>query len=158
MYLKSNTYILMLLVLTALPAAPLLAQNYPTRAIRLVVPSAPGGGTDILGRVLAAKLTEYLGQQVLVDNRAGAGTTIGIDMVAKSAPDGYTLLISPSTLALNTWMYAKLPYDALRDLAPITQVASVPNALVVHPSLPARNVPELIALAKKQPEIGRAHV
>ena len=127
------------------------AQNYPNRALRLVVPSAPGGGTDIVGRALAAKLSEYLGQQVVVDNRAGAGTTIGIDMVAKSAPDGYTVLVSPSTLALNTWMYNKLPYDALRDLAPITQVASVPNALVVHPSLPAKNVPDLIALAKKQP-------
>src|SRR5689334_17613423 len=101
------------------------AQTYPTRAIRLVVPSAPGGGTDILGRALGNKLSEYLAQQVVVDNRAGAGTTIGIDIVAKSPPDGYTVLISPSTLALNPWMYLKLPYDALRDLAPITQVASV---------------------------------
>ena len=127
------------------------AQSYPARSIRLVVPSAPGGGTDILARVLANKLTEYLGQQVVVDNRAGAGTTIGIDMVAKSAPDGYTLLVSPSTLALNLWMYTKLPYDAIRDLAPLTQIAAVPNALVVHPSVPARSVTDLIALAKKQP-------
>ncbi len=132
-------------------AAHAQAQSYPARSIRLVVPSAPGGGTDIIGRALAAKLTEYLGQQVVVDNRAGAGTTIGIDMVAKSAPDGHTLLVSPSTLALNTWMYAKLPYDALRDLAPITQVASVPNALVVHPSLPARTIRDFITLAKQQP-------
>jgi len=128
-----------------------MAQTYPNRALRLIVPSAPGGGTDIVGRALAAKLSEYLGQQVVVDNRAGAGTTIGIDMVAKAPPDGYTVLVSPSTLALNTWMYAKLPYDALRDLAPITQVASVPNVLVVHPSLPAKTVPELLALARKQP-------
>lgn len=131
--------------------APADAQNYPSRAIRLVVPSAPGGGTDILGRALANKLSEYFGQQVVVDNRAGAGTTIGIDLVAKSPPDGYTLLISPSTLALNPWMYSKLPYDAMRDLAPITQVASVPNALVVHPSLPAKSIKELVALAKQQP-------
>ncbi len=146
----------MLLALQALPAAAQTpatgsAQAFPTRTIRLVVPSAPGGGTDILARVLAHKLTEYLGQQVVVDNRAGAGTTIGIDNVAKSAPDGHTLLVSPSTLALNVWMYAKLPYDAMRDLAPLTQIASVPNALLVHPSVPARSVTDLIALAKKQP-------
>lgn len=148
MRLKTNTYTLALAALMALPAA---AQNYPARALRLIVPSAPGGGTDIVGRALAAKLSELLGQQVVVDNRAGAGSTIGIDMVVKSAPDGYTVLVSPSTLALNVWMYAKLPYDALRDLAPITQIATIPNALLVHPSLPARSVPELIALAKKQP-------
>jgi tripartite-type tricarboxylate transporter receptor subunit TctC len=151
MYLKTNIYAISLAAAGALLAAPASAQNYPARAIRLIVPSAPGGGTDIIGRALAAKLTEYLGQQVVVDNRAGAGTSIGIDMAVKSAPDGYTVLVSPSTLALNVWMYAKLPYDALRDLAPITQIATIPNALVVHPSLPARNVPELIALAKKQP-------
>jgi tripartite-type tricarboxylate transporter receptor subunit TctC len=148
---KTYGYLLFLLAAMASAAMPVAAQNYPTRTIRLVVPSAPGGGTDILGRVLAHKLTEYLGQQVVVDNRAGAGTTIGIDNVAKSAPDGYTVLVSPSTLALNVWMYAKLPYDAMRDLAPLTQIAAVPNALVVHPSVPARSVAELVALAKKQP-------
>ena len=134
-------------------SAPALvaAQAYPSRPLRLVVPSAPGGGTDILARVLAGKLTEYLGQTVVVDNRAGAGTTIGIDNVAKAAPDGYTVLVTPSTLALNLWMFTKLPYDAIRDLAPLTQIAAVPNALVVHPSVPARSVAELMALAKKQP-------
>jgi tripartite-type tricarboxylate transporter receptor subunit TctC len=132
-------------------SSPALAQTYPTRAIRLIVPSAPGGGTDILGRALAHKLSEYLGQQVVVDNRAGAGTTIGIDMASKAPPDGHTVLVSPSTLALNPWMYAKLPYDALRDLAPITQIATVPNVLVVHPSLPARSVADFLALARKQP-------
>jgi tripartite-type tricarboxylate transporter receptor subunit TctC len=151
MSIKLNFYALSLFVPLALSATPAVAQAYPARAIRLVVPSAPGGGTDILGRMLANKLTEYLGQQVVVDNRAGAGTTIGIDAVAKSAPDGYTLLVSPSTLAINTWMYSKLPYDAIRDLAPLTQIAAVPNALVVHPSVPARSVADLIALAKKQP-------
>ena len=151
MSIKTNSYILTSIVIATLASTTVMAQTYPARAIRLVVPSAPGGGTDILGRVLANKLTEYLGQSVIVDNRAGAGTTIGIDSVAKSAPDGYTVLVTPSTLALNVWMYAKLPYDAMRDLAPLTQIATVPNALVVHPSLPARNVANLIALAKSQP-------
>jgi len=147
--IKSNTYVIPLLALCVSGAA--LAQTYPARTIRLVVPSAPGGGTDILGRALAAKLSEFLGHAVVVDNRAGAGTTIGIDNVAKAAPDGYTVLVSPSTLAINTWMFAKLPYDALRDLAPITQIATVPNVLIVHPSLPVKSVPEFIALARKQP-------
>ncbi len=151
MSIKTNSYVLTLIAVATLSNAPLMAQTYPARAIRLVVPSAPGGGTDILGRVLANKLTEYLGQSVVVENRAGAGTTIGIDSVAKSAPDGYTVLVTPSTLALNVWMYAKLPYNAIRDLAPLTQIATVPNALVVHPSLPVRSVANLIALAKSQP-------
>ena len=151
MSIKTNSYIYILAASLVAAAGSAAAQSYQARSIRLVVPSAPGGGTDILARVLANKLTEYLGQQVVVDNRAGAGTTIGIDMVAKSAPDGYTLLVSPSTLALNLWMYTKLPYDAIRDLAPLTQIAAVPNALVVHPSVPARSVTDLIALAKKQP-------
>ncbi len=151
MSIKTISYRDFLLTAALLAATPSLAQNYPARSIRLVVPSAPGGGTDILARVLANKLTEYLGQQVVVDNRAGAGTTIGIDHVAKSTPDGYTLLACPSTLALNLWMYSKLPYDAIRDLAPLTQIAVVPNALVVHPSVPARSVTDLITLAKKQP-------
>lgn len=154
MLIKTNTCAFSASVLCALLATPAIAQTtqtFPTRPLRLVVPSAPGGGTDILARVLASKLTEYLGQQVVVDNRAGAGTTIGIDNVAKSAPDGHTLLVSPSTLALNVWMYSKLPYDAMRDLAPLTQIAAVPNALLVHPSVPARTVQDLIALAKKQP-------
>lgn len=149
MSIKTYSYILSLLAMSA--PALVAAQAYPSRPLRLVVPSAPGGGTDILARVLASKLTEYLGQTVVVDNRAGAGTTIGIDNVAKAAPDGYTVLVTPSTLALNLWMYTKLPYDAIRDLAPLTQIAAVPNALVVHPSVPTRSVAELIALAKKQP-------
>src|SRR5262245_20335807 len=128
MSIKTNIYAVSAGALCTLLAASAVAQAFPTRPLRLVVPSAPGGGTDILARVMANKLTEYLGQQVVVDNRAGAGTTIGIESVAKSAPDGHTLLVSPSTLALNVWMYAKLPYDAMRDLAPLTQVAAVPNA------------------------------
>lgn len=127
------------------------AQNYPTRAIRLVVPSSPGGGSDILGRILAQKLGEALGQQVVVDNRAGAGGVIGVDIVAKSVPDGYTLLISPASLAINPSMYSKLPFNAMRDLAPITQLVSAANVLAVHPSVPAKTVKELIALARAKP-------
>lgn len=140
-----------LAAVTGIGAQCVLAQSYPTRSIRLVVPSSPGGGTDITGRILAQKLSEQLGQQVVVDNRAGAGTTIGNDLVAKSAPDGYTLLMGISTLAINPSMYAKLPYDALRDFAPISQAVAVPNILTVHPSVPAKTVKEFIALARARP-------
>jgi tripartite-type tricarboxylate transporter receptor subunit TctC len=127
------------------------AQNYPNRVIRLVVPSSPGGGTDIIGRIIAQKLSEQLGQQVVVENRAGAGTIIGNEAVAKSAPDGYTLLMGLSTLAINPSMYAKLPYDALRDFAPISQAVSAPNILTLHPSVPAKTVKEFVVLAKAKP-------
>ena len=140
-----------LLALLGVAVPGVFAQNYPARAIRLVVPSSPGGGTDIVGRILAQKMSEQLGQQVVVDNRAGAGTIIGNDAVAKSAPDGYTLLMGLSTLAINPSMYAKLPYDALRDFAPISQAVSSPNILTVHPSVPAKTVREFIALAKSKP-------
>jgi tripartite-type tricarboxylate transporter receptor subunit TctC len=128
------------------------AQTYPTKPIRMVVPFPPGGTTDILGRVAAQKLSEALGQQVIVDNRPGAGGNIGTEAVAKSPPDGYTLLTDPgSTLTINPSLFAKLPFDPLKDFAPITILAAVPNLLVVHPSLPVRNVKELIALAKSKP-------
>jgi len=142
---------------TVLPAllasctAGALAQSYPTRAIKLVVPSSPGGGTDIVARILGQKLSEQLGQQFVVENRAGAGTVIGNDAVAKSAPDGYTLLMGLSTLAINPSMYANLPYDALRDFAPISQSVSACNILILHPSVPAKTVTELIALARAKP-------
>src|ERR1700741_843986 len=100
-----------------------LAQDYPTRTVRLVAPTSPGGTSDILARMLAPKLSEALGQQVVVDNRAGAGTSIGVGIVAKSAPDGYTIGITPSALAINPNMFKKLPFDALRDLAMITRLA-----------------------------------
>ena len=142
---------ILLLVLLGIAAPDVFAQSYPARAIRLVVPSSPGGGSDIVGRILAQKLSEQMGQQVVVDNRAGAGTVIGNDAVAKSAPDGYTLLLGLSTLAINPSMFAKLPYDALRDFAPISQAVSSPNILTVHPSVPAKTVKEFIALAKAKP-------
>ena len=142
--------------LAALAAAALLApaamaQNYPTRAVRLIVHSSPGGSSDILGRLVAQRLTESLGQQVVVENRAGASGMIGVDAAVKSAPDGYTILITQTSLAINPAMFAKIPYNALRDLAPITQIVDGPNVLTVHPSVPAKNVKQLIALAKSRP-------
>ena len=126
-------------------------QSYPIRPIRLVVPSSPGGGTDITARIMAPKLGEALGQQVVVENRPGAGTMIGGEVVARSAPDGYTLLMGISTLAINPAMYRKMPYDALKDFAPISQAVSLPNILVTHPSLPVKAVKELIAFSKTRP-------
>ena len=136
----------------AVAAATAMAQqSYPVRAIRLIVPSAPGGGTDITARIIAPKLTEYLNQQVVVENRAGAATMIGGEAVARSAPDGHTLLMGISTLAINAAMYRKVAYDALKDFAPISQVVALSNVLVTHPSLPAKSVKELVALANARP-------
>ena len=137
------------LLVAAWPAA---AQQYPVRTIRLIVHSSPGGSSDILGRIVAQKLTESLGQQVVVENRAGASGIIGVDVVVKSPPDGYTILISQTSLAINPSMFLKMPYQALRDLAPVTQIVDGPNVLVVHPSIPARSVKQLIALAKARPD------
>lgn len=142
--------------LAAFAAAAILApaataQSYPTRAVRLIAHSTPGGTSDILGRLVAHKLTESLGQQVVVENRAGASGIIGVEVAAKSPPDGYTLLITQTSIAINPSMFAKLPYNALRDFAPITQLVAAANLLVVHPSVPARSVKEFIALAKAKP-------
>jgi tripartite-type tricarboxylate transporter receptor subunit TctC len=139
------------LLLAALSAAA-HADVYPSRPIRFVVAFPPGGGTDIIARSIAQKLGERWSQQVLVDNRPGAGGNIGTDIVAKSAPDGYTLLMgSAGPLAINASLFASLPFDPQRDLAPVTLAASTPNVLVVHPSLKAATVKELIALAKTEP-------
>ena len=135
----------------ALACSSAMAQTYPARPVRLVVPSGPGGGTDITARIVAPKLSEQIGQQVVVENRAGAGSMIGGEVVARAAPDGYTLLMGISTLAINPAMYKKVPYDALKDFAPISQVVSLPNVLVTHPSLPAKTVKELVALARARP-------
>jgi tripartite-type tricarboxylate transporter receptor subunit TctC len=149
----TNHHWLLLVCAAALLAAAqlALAQSYPSRPIRLVVPAAPGGGTDIVARVLAEGLGQALGQTVVVDNRAGAGTVLGADIVSKAAPDGYTLLISPNALAFNAALYRKLPYNTLRDFAPISLVADQPNILVAHPSLPAKSFQEFVALARAQP-------
>jgi tripartite-type tricarboxylate transporter receptor subunit TctC len=131
---------------------PAAAQSFPTKPLRLIVPYPPGGTTDIVARPIAKGLQEALGQPVVIENKPGAGGNIGMDFVAKSEPDGHTLAISSvSTLAIGASLYKKLPYDVLRDLAPVTRVAAVPNVLVVHPSVPASSVKELIAHAKKSP-------
>ena len=128
------------------------AQSYPSKTIRLIVPFSAGGGTDFFARFVATKLTQVLGQQVVVDNRAGAGGIIGTDLVAKAAPDGYTLLMGHTgTLAINPSLYAKIPYDPVRDFSPVSLVAISPLALVINPSLPVKNVKELIALARRRP-------
>ena len=127
------------------------AQNYPNRPIRVIVPFAPGCSTDIVARILAPRLSENLGQQVVVDNRAGGATTIGMDMVAKSAPDGYTLGVATLTFALNPSLFRKLPYNTEKDFAAVSLVSIVPFVMAIHPSVPARSVKELIALAKAKP-------
>jgi tripartite-type tricarboxylate transporter receptor subunit TctC len=131
-------------------AAP--AQNFPSKPIRMIVPFAPGGGTDVIARHLAAGMTDSLKRQVVVDNRAGANGIIGSEIVARAPADGYTLLFVSSPHSVNPSLYAKLPYDTLRDFAPVSMAASSPYVLVVHPSLPVRNIRELIALAKARPD------
>jgi tripartite-type tricarboxylate transporter receptor subunit TctC len=136
----------------ALIALGASAQGYPTRPIRLVVPFPAAGTTDILARAAAQKLTETLGQAVVVDNRPGAGGNIGSDLVAKSAPDGYTLLMGTvGTHAINPSLYSKMPYDHVKDFVPLVLVAGVPNVLVVNPALPVNSVADLIKLAKDKP-------
>jgi tripartite-type tricarboxylate transporter receptor subunit TctC len=125
------------------------AQNYPTRAVRVVLPFAAGGGTDLLSRLLCQRYAEVLGQPVLVDNRPGAGGNVGAEIVAKSLPDGHTLLFSTTSTAVNATLYPKLPFDIRKDFIAITQFARSPIVVAVHPSLPVRNVRELVALSKK---------
>ncbi|MDB5809398.1 MAG: hypothetical protein JWN94_1520 [Betaproteobacteria bacterium] len=127
------------------------AQQYPTKPIRLMVPFAPGGANDVVARIVAIRLGEALGQPVVVDNRGGAGGTIGADIVAKAPPDGHTLLIASMGLAVNAVLYPKLPYDTLKDLAPVTMVGEQPNIVVVHPSVAAKSMSELLALARAKP-------
>jgi tripartite-type tricarboxylate transporter receptor subunit TctC len=124
---------------------------YPQKPIRLVVPFPPGGGTDILARLLGHKMSELLSQQIVVDNRGGAGGTIGTDIAAKAPPDGYTLILVSGSHAINPGLYPKLPYDSIGDFAPITQIATAPGILVVNPSLPVKSVKDLIALARTKP-------
>jgi tripartite-type tricarboxylate transporter receptor subunit TctC len=133
-------------------AAPTLAQWSPTKPIRFIVPFPPGGGNDLIARELAVYVAEPLGQPVIVDNRPGGSTIIGTEAAARAAPDGHTIFMgNNSTLTINPNLYRKLPYDALRDFAPISLLASSPFVLIVHPSLPARSVKELIALARSKP-------
>jgi tripartite-type tricarboxylate transporter receptor subunit TctC len=140
-----------LFLLALLPAAAAAQTAYPSKPVHLVVPSASGGGTDILARALAQKFSESLGQQFVVENRAGAGQIIGIELVARSPADGYTLLMAASAIALNPIIYKTVPYDPVRDFAPITQVARLPNVLVVNASAPMASLADLIAYAKSHP-------
>ncbi|HJQ62840.1 MAG TPA: tripartite tricarboxylate transporter substrate binding protein [Burkholderiales bacterium] len=140
-----------LLVASGFTAFAANAQTYPNRPIRMVVPFAPGGGSDISARVLADGLTEALGQTLVVDNRPGAGSILGTDIVAKANPDGYTTLLGNISMAFNTAIYKKLPYDAVKDFIPISLVTDQPNILVAHPSLAAKSFKEFLALAAAQP-------
>ena len=141
-------------MLLACTAGGVQAQPYPSKVIRLVIASAPGGGSDLVGRTLAGKLGPSLGQQVVVDNRAGAGGRIGAEVVAKAAPDGYTLLVGTSSLmVIAPAMYAKLPYDTQRDFAPVSLLGSAAYVLVVHPSVPVKSVKDLLALARARPDM-----
>jgi tripartite-type tricarboxylate transporter receptor subunit TctC len=140
------------LALLAMLAGEAAAQQaWPTRPVRIVVPSPPAGGTDIVARVLADHFSRAFGQQFFVENRPGAGNMIGIESVARAAPDGYTFLMVASTLSLNSVLYKKVSYDPIKDFAPIMQVASAPNVLIVNPTVPAKSLTEFIALAKQKP-------
>ncbi|MGZ8231255.1 MAG: Bug family tripartite tricarboxylate transporter substrate binding protein [Burkholderiales bacterium] len=132
-------------------AATHAQQPYPAKPVRMIIPFAPGGNTDIIGRVFAPKMGEFLGQNVIIDNRGGAGGTIGTEAASRAAPDGYTLLMVSAGHTINPSMIRKLPYDSVKDFTPIGIIADVPTAFVVHPSLPAKNVKEFVAIAKSKP-------
>ncbi len=142
---------LIALAAAVLAATAAQAQPYPAKPVRLIVPSVAGGGTDISARLIAPKMGEILGQQVVVENRAGAAMIIGGELVARAQPDGYTLLMGISTLTINPSIHKKMPFDVLRDFAPVSQVVSQPNILVVHPSVPVKTTRELIAFTRKNP-------
>jgi tripartite-type tricarboxylate transporter receptor subunit TctC len=132
-------------------AAGVLAQPYPAKPVRMIVPFAAGGGTDIIARLIAQKVTDAWGQQMVVENRAGGGSVIGTEVVARSAADGYTLLLAAPPFATNAALLPRLPYDSLQDFAPVTLVATAPLIVVVHPSLPVRSIKELVAAARARP-------
>lgn len=135
----------------ALAAPAAHAQAYPSKTIRLILPFPAGGPTDILGRAIGQKLSEQIGQPVVADNRPGAGGNLGAELVAKAAPDGYTILLSSPSVSISPSLYKKLPYDPQKDLAPVSLVAGIPNVMVVHPSVPAKSLREFVQLAKARP-------
>lgn len=139
------------IALPGLAAIDSQAQTYPAKAVRMIVPFVPGGNTDIIARVYAPKMSEFIGQQVFIDNRGGAGGTIGTEIAAKAVPDGYTILMVSAGHVINPAMVKKLPYDSIKDFTPISVIADVPTAFVVHPSLPAKSIKEFIAIAKARP-------
>lgn len=138
--------------LMTLMGATAVAQTYPSKPVKIIVPFGPGGFTDVVARILGVKLGESLGQAVVIENKPGAGSMIGSDMVAKSPPDGHTLLIVSSTHVISPWIYKSVPYDPLRSFAPVTKLVDSPYVLLTHPKVPAKNVQEFIALAKAQPD------
>ncbi len=144
-----------LLILAAIPPRVAAQDAYPARPIRIIVPSTPGGGSDISARLIAQEFSKRWGQSAIVENRAGAGTIVGTDLVAKAPPDGYTLLMAPGAFATNPSTYKKLPFDTVRDFVPISHTLSIPQLLAVHPSMPAKTVKAFIALAKAKP--GQIH-
>ncbi|HWI14734.1 MAG TPA: tripartite tricarboxylate transporter substrate-binding protein, partial [Burkholderiales bacterium] len=148
----SRRVIASLIAAAGVCAMPAHAQPYPAKTIRLIVPFAPGGPNDFLGRLVGQKVTEQLGQTVVVDNRGGAGGTVGMDVAAKAPGDGYTLAMGgTSNMAIAPSLYKKLPYDPVKDFTAIINVAHVPYALAVNPTVPAKNVKELVALAARKP-------
>ena len=149
--LMNKVLCLCVLFLTGAAAQTACAQNYPASPIRMIVPFPAGGNTDIVARAVGNKLSEYLGQSVIIENRGGAGGALGSEFVARSMPDGYTLLMVSASHVINPSMVKKLPYDTVKDFAPISLVADVPAVLVVHPSLPAKTLKELIAIARAHP-------
>jgi len=142
---------LMLIGLVCIGASSSWAQRYPAKVVRLLVPFSPGSGSDTLGRIIAGGLSDVFGQQVIVDNRAGAAGNIGAEIAAKAPPDGYTLLLANLGHAASVSLYRNLPYDVVRDFAPVTQLASAPAIVVAHPSLPVRSLDELVKLSKARP-------
>src|SRR3954471_11454429 len=140
------------LVGAASTAAVAADQPYPARPVRMIVPFAPGGPTDVIARVIAQKLSEIWGHQVVVDNRAGAGGNIGMGLAAQALPDGYTILVVSSSYVVNPSLYAKIPYDPYKSFIPVTNAAASPNVFTVHPSIAAKNMQELVALAKNNPK------
>ena len=146
-----NPLILLAAALLTCVCGPLSAQNYPAKSIRMVVPFAAGGNTDIIARIVSPEMSKQLGQQIVIDNRGGGGSVIGSEIAAKSPPDGYTLLMVSAAHVINPAMIKKLPYDSIRDFAAISVVADVPTAFVIHPALPVKNVKEFVALARAKP-------
>jgi tripartite-type tricarboxylate transporter receptor subunit TctC len=147
--INMRTLLFLLLIFATVTHAT--AQSWPAKPVRIVSPFAPGGGNDTLSRILAASLTTRLGQQVVVENRPGANTIVGTELVVKSAPDGYTLIVLPNAITINPHLYRKMPFDVTKDIAPVTLIGTSPLILVVHPSLPVRNVKDFLALARAKP-------
>ena len=151
-FISTCKLLLAISLVDALVISSATAQDYPNRTIRIIVPFTPGGATDVVTRIVAQKLSEQTGRQVVTDNRGGAGGIVGAEAVAKAPPDGYTLVMGTSgTHAINVSLYPKLPYDPVKDFAPVTRTAVLPSMILAHPSVPATNVRELIAIAKKNP-------